>query len=40
VNRRSRRLLATTNTEENARAAPAIMGLSMPAAVSGSAATM
>ncbi len=37
---RSRRLLPTTNTEENAIAAPAIIGLSSPAAASGSAATL
>lgn len=39
-NLRSRRLLATTNTEENAIAAPAIIGLRSPAAASGSAATL
>ena len=39
-NLRSRRLFATTNTEENAIAAPAIIGLSSPAAASGSAATL
>jgi hypothetical protein len=39
-NRRRRRLLETTNTEENAMAAPAIMGLSSPAAASGSAARL
>ena len=38
--RRSRRLFATTNTLENAIAAPAIMGLSSPSAASGSAATL
>ena len=38
--RRSRRLLLTTNTEENAIAAPAISGLSSPAMASGSAATL
>ena len=37
---RSRRLLVTTNTELNAIAAPAIIGLSSPAAASGSAATL
>ena len=37
---RSRRLLVTTNTELNAIAAPAIIGLSRPAAASGSAATL
>ncbi len=37
---RSRRLLPTTNTEEKAIAAPAIIGLSSPAAASGSAATL
>src|SRR5699024_6780597 len=39
-NRRRRRLLPTTNTEENAIAAPAIIGLSSPAAASGIAATL
>jgi len=39
-NRRSRRLLATTNAELAAIAAPAIIGLSSPAAASGSAATL
>ena len=38
--RRSRRLLLTTKTEENAIAAPAIIGLSRPSAASGSAATL
>ncbi len=37
---RSRRLLETTNTDENAIAAPAIIGLSSPAAASGTAATL
>ena len=37
---RSRRLLLTTNTEENAIAAPASIGLRSPAAASGSAATL
>ena len=37
---RSRRLLPTTNTLENAIAAPAIMGVSMPSAASGIAATL
>ena len=37
---RSRRLLVTTNTELNAIAAPAIIGLSSPAAASGIAATL
>lgn len=37
---RRRRLLPTTNTELNAIAAPAIIGLSRPAAASGSAATL
>ncbi|STZ44346.1 cupin [Mycolicibacterium gilvum] len=40
VNRRSRKLLLTTNTELKAIAAPAINGLSNPAAASGSAATL
>ena len=40
VNRRSRRLLLTTNTELNAIAAPAITGLSRPRAAIGSAATL
>lgn len=39
-NSRSRRLLATTNTDEKAMAAPAIIGLSSPDAASGSAATL
>src|SRR5699024_11434038 len=39
-NRRSRRLLVTTNTEENAIAAPASIGLSSPAAATGMAATL
>ena len=38
--RRSRRLLLTTNTLENAMAAPASMGLSSPAAAMGRAATL
>ena len=38
--RRSRRLLDTTNTDENAIAAPAISGFSRPAMASGSAATL
>jgi hypothetical protein len=38
--RRSRRLLVTTNTDEKAMAAPAIMGLSSPAAARGRAATL
>jgi hypothetical protein len=38
--RRSRRLLVTTKTEEKAIAAPAIIGLSSPAAASGTAATL
>ena len=38
--RRSRKLLDTTKTELNAIAAPAIMGLSSPAAASGIAATL
>lgn len=37
---RSRRLLLTTKTDENAIAAPASMGLSSPAAASGSAAML
>ncbi len=37
---RRRRLLPTTKTEENAMAAPAIIGLSSPAAASGRAATL
>jgi MFS family permease len=40
LNRRSRRLLATTKTLENAMAAPAMTGLSRPSAASGSAATL
>lgn len=40
VNRRSRRLLLTTNAELKAIAAPAISGLSRPAAASGNAATL
>ena len=40
LNLRSRRLLETTNTDENAIAAPASIGLSSPAAASGSAATL
>ncbi|SFN34029.1 hypothetical protein SAMN04487980_101784 [Streptomyces sp. cf124] len=39
-NVRSRRELPTTKTEEKAMAAPAIIGLSRPAAASGSAATL
>lgn len=39
-NRRSRRLLLTTNTELNAIAAPASIGLSNPAAARGRAATL
>src|SRR5262245_17105225 len=39
-NRRSRRLLETTNTDEKAMANPAIIGLSRPSAASGSAATL
>ena len=38
--RRSRRLLVTTNTDENAIAAPASIGFSSPAAASGRAATL
>ena len=38
--RRRRRLLVTTNTLENAIAAPASIGLSRPAAASGRAATL
>ena len=38
--RRRRRLLVTTNTLENAIAAPASIGLSSPAAASGRAATL
>ncbi len=37
---RRRRLLPTTKTEEKAMAAPAIIGLSRPAAASGRAATL
>lgn len=37
---RNRRLLVTTKTEENAIAAPAIIGFSRPAAASGTAATL
>jgi deazaflavin-dependent oxidoreductase (nitroreductase family) len=40
TNRRSRRLFATTNTDDAAIAAPAIIGLSMPNAASGMAATL
>lgn len=40
LNPRSRRLLLTTKTLENAIAAPAIMGLSNPMAASGRAATL
>ena len=40
VNLRSRRLLLTTKTELKAIAAPAIIGLSRPAAAKGSAATL
>jgi hypothetical protein len=39
-NPRRRRLLLTTNTDENAMAAPAIIGLSRPSAASGRAATL
>src|SRR5690625_735104 len=39
-NPRRRRLFVTTNTEENAIAAPAIIGLSRPSAASGIAATL
>ena len=39
-NVRSRRLFVTTNTDEKAIAAPAIIGFSSPAAASGSAATL
>src|SRR5699024_3955016 len=39
-NPRRRRLFVTTNTEENAMAAPAIIGLSRPSAASGIAATL
>ncbi len=40
LNDLSRRLLLTTNTDERAIAAPASIGLSRPAAASGSAATL
>src|SRR5690606_5250049 len=40
VNRRSRRLLATTLTLDNAIAAPATIGLSRPAAATGIARTL
>lgn len=40
VNRRSRRLLVTTNTELKAIAAPAIRGLSKPRAANGNAAVL
>ena len=40
VKARSRRLLLTTNTLDNAMAAPASMGLSSPSAASGIAATL
>jgi hypothetical protein len=40
ANARNRRLFSTTNTEENAIAAPAIMGLRNPNAASGIAATL
>jgi hypothetical protein len=40
LNRRRRRLFATTKIELSAIAAPAIIGLSRPAAASGSAATL
>src|SRR5215212_7284701 len=40
LKRRSRRLLVTTNTLENAIAAAAMIGLSSPAAASGIAATL
>lgn len=39
-NDRRRRLLSTTNTDENAMAAPAIIGFSRPSAASGMAATL
>ena len=39
-NPRSRRLLLTTNTDENAIAAPASIGFSIPAAAKGRAATL
>ena len=38
--RRSRRLFVTTNTDENAIAAPATVGLSSPATANGIAATL
>lgn len=40
VKERNRRLLLTTNTLENAIAAPASIGLSRPKAANGSAATL
>ena len=40
LNRRNRKLLLTTNTDENAIAAPASIGLSSPAAAKGRAATL
>ncbi len=40
VNDRSRRLFVTTKTDENAIAAPAIIGSSSPATASGMAATL
>ncbi len=40
ANPRSRRLFVTTNTEEKAIAAPAIIGLSKPATARGIAATL
>ena len=40
LNPRSRRLLVTTNTLDNAMAAPAIIGFSRPAAAIGIAATL
>lgn len=40
VNPRNRRLLLTTKTLENAMAAPASMGLSMPSAAKGMAAAL
>src|SRR5690242_14723541 len=40
LNLRSRRLLLTTNSDENAMAAPASIGFSRPAAANGSAAML
>ena len=40
LNRRKRRLFATTDTDEKAMAAPASIGLRSPAAASGRAATL